>query len=56
MAGRWAICCARMPGRTLGLRFDLRKDAPDAASVGFVLAMLLKAQTREFRDFGVIVK
>lgn len=43
-------------GRTLGLRFDLRKDAPEAASVGFVLAMLLKAQTREFRDFAVIVK
>lgn len=43
-------------GRTLGLRFDLRKDAPDAANVGFVLAMLLKAQCREFRDFGVIVK
>ena len=43
-------------GRTLGLRFDLRKDAPDAASVGFVLAMLLKAQTRDFRDFAVIVK
>jgi hypothetical protein len=43
-------------GRTLGLRFDLRKDAPDAANVGFILAMLLKAQTREFRDFPVIVK
>ncbi len=43
-------------GRTLGLRFDLRKDAPDSANVGFILAMLLKAQTREFRDFGVIVK
>lgn len=43
-------------GRTLGLRFDLRKDAPEAANVGFMLAMLLKAQCREFREFGVIVK
>lgn len=40
-------------GRTLGLRFDLRKDAPDAQRVGFMLAMLLKALTREFRDFGI---
>ncbi len=43
-------------GRTLALRFDLRKDAPDAASVGFVLALLLKALTRDFRDYAIIVK
>lgn len=43
-------------GRTLGLRFDLRKDAPDAANVGFMLAMLLKALSREYRDYGIIVK
>ncbi|MCC6574809.1 MAG: hypothetical protein IT462_13600 [Planctomycetes bacterium] len=40
-------------GRTLGLRFDLRKDAPDATQVGFMLAMMLKALSREYRDYGV---
>ncbi|HRJ79862.1 MAG: hypothetical protein HUU03_04290 [Planctomycetaceae bacterium] len=43
-------------GRTLGLRFDLRKEAPDARHVGFVLALLLKALSRDLREFAVIVK
>lgn len=42
-------------GRTLGLRFDIKKQAPDIKAVGFVLAMYLKAMTREFRDFGIKV-
>lgn len=41
-------------GRTLGLRFDLRKNAPSAQQVGFMLAMLLRAQCREFRDFEIL--
>lgn len=40
-------------GRTLGLRFDVRKQAPDIKSVGFVLAMYLKAMSRDLRDFGI---
>ncbi|MCC7508725.1 MAG: hypothetical protein IT464_05090 [Planctomycetes bacterium] len=43
-------------GRTLTLRFELRKDAPDARFVGFVLAMYLRALTRDFREFGIIVR
>ncbi|MHC4841049.1 MAG: hypothetical protein ACYTDT_08870 [Planctomycetota bacterium] len=42
-------------GRTLGLRFDVRKQAPDIKAVGFVLAMYLRAMTRDFRDFGIKV-
>jgi hypothetical protein len=41
-------------GRTLGLRFELKKGAPDAACVGFVLAMYLRAMTREFRDYEIL--
>jgi len=43
-------------GRTLGLRFDLRRDAPDASQIGFVLALLLQAHCREFRDFEIRVR
>jgi hypothetical protein len=42
-------------GRTLGLRFELRGGAPDAKSVGFVLAMYLRALNRELRDFEIVV-
>ena len=40
-------------GRTLGLRFEVRDDAPDAARIGFVLALLLRARTRDWRHFEV---
>jgi small-conductance mechanosensitive channel len=43
-------------GRTLGLRFELKKGAPEAKAVGFVLAMYLRALTRDFRDYGILVK
>lgn len=42
-------------GRTLGLRFELKGDAPDAAAVGFVLAMYLRAMHRDLRDFSLQV-
>jgi DNA repair exonuclease SbcCD ATPase subunit len=42
-------------GRTLGLRFELRGGAPDAKSVGFVLAMYLRAINRDLRDFEIVV-
>lgn len=42
-------------GRTLGLRFELKGDAPDATAVGFVLAMYLRAMHRELRDFSLHV-
>ena len=42
-------------GRTLGLRFELKKEAPDAACVGFVLAMYLRALSRDLRDFEISV-
>lgn len=40
-------------GRTLGLRYELKKGAPDAAFVGFVLAMYLRALSRELRDYEI---
>ena len=42
-------------GRTLGLRFELRGGAPDVKSVGFVLAMYLRAMNRDLRDFDLHV-
>lgn len=41
-------------GRTLGLRFELRKAAPDARAVGLVLAMYLRALHRDLRDFEIL--
>jgi len=41
-------------GRTLGLRFELKKGAPDAKAVGLVLAMYLRAMHRDMRDFEVL--
>lgn len=43
-------------GRTLTLRFELRKEAPEARFVGFVLAMYLRAITRDLRDFSIIAR
>ncbi len=40
-------------GRTLGLRYVLRPNAPDATHVGFVLAMLLRDHCREFRGYEI---
>ena len=41
-------------GRTLGLRFELKKTAPDPKAVGLVLAMYLRALHRDLRDFEVL--
>ena len=40
-------------GRTLGLRYDVREDAPDTVQIGFVLALLLRAHCRDFRGFEI---
>lgn len=40
-------------GRTLGLRYDLRDDAPDPVQIGFVLALMLRARCREFRSYEI---
>lgn len=40
-------------GRTLGLRFETRKDAPDLIHIGFVLAVLLRSKCRDFRRFDI---
>ncbi|MBE7491044.1 MAG: hypothetical protein HS108_04720 [Planctomycetes bacterium] len=40
-------------GRTLGLRFELKKESPGAQCVGFVLAMYLRALSRDLRDYTV---
>lgn len=42
-------------GRTLGLRFELKKTVPDAKAVGLVLAMYLRALHRDLRDFDVTI-
>jgi small-conductance mechanosensitive channel len=41
-------------GRTLGLRYELKKDAPDVKLVGFVLAMYMRAIHRDLRDYSII--
>jgi len=43
-------------GRTLGLRYALRRGAPDAVHVGFVLALLLRAGTRELAGYPIRVR
>ncbi|MBW2419960.1 MAG: hypothetical protein JRH19_15560 [Deltaproteobacteria bacterium] len=40
-------------GRTLGLHYELRGDAPDPDQVGFVLALLLRSHCRDFRSFAI---
>jgi hypothetical protein len=40
-------------GRTLGMRYVLRGDAPDPDQVGFVLALLLRSHCRDFRSFAI---
>jgi hypothetical protein len=40
-------------GRTLGLRYDVKEDAPDVVQIGFVLALLLRARCREFRSYEI---
>ena len=40
-------------GRTLGMRFETRKDAPDPANIGFLLALLLRSKCRDFRHYAV---
>lgn len=40
-------------GRTLGLRYDVKDDAPDPVQIGFVLALLLRARCREFRSYEI---
>ncbi len=40
-------------GRTLAMRFETRKDAPDPVYLGFVLALLLRAKCRDFSNFPI---
>ena len=40
-------------GRTLGMRFETRKDAPEPSHIGFVLALLLRSKCRDFRAFAI---
>lgn len=43
-------------GRTLGLRYALRHGAPDADLVGFVLALLLRAGTRDLASYPIRIR
>jgi len=40
-------------GRTLGMRFETRTDAPDPVYIGFTLALLLRAKCRDFHSFAI---
>ncbi len=40
-------------GRTITMRYEPRKDAPDSAHIGFVLALLLRTKCRDFRNFAI---
>ena len=40
-------------GRTIGMRYEIRKDAPDPELVGFVLAMLLRSKCKDFHQFSI---
>ena len=51
--GRLIIALDDDAGRTLGLRFETRKDAPDPVHIGFVLALLLRAKCRDFHNFSI---
>jgi len=42
--------------RTLGFRYQTRGNAPPAAHVGFVLALLLRHYCRDFRGFSIRVR
>jgi DNA repair exonuclease SbcCD ATPase subunit len=52
-AGELMVALDDDAGRTLGMRFETRRDAPEASYVGFVLALLLRTKCRDFRGFAV---
>ncbi|MBW1636999.1 MAG: hypothetical protein JRJ68_12075 [Deltaproteobacteria bacterium] len=51
--GKLIIALDDDAGRTLGLRFETRRDAPDPVHVGFVLALLLRAKCRDFYNYSI---
>lgn len=40
-------------GRTMTMRYETRKDAPDSAHLGFVLALLLRTKCKDFKNFSI---
>ncbi len=55
-AGKLLVALDDDAGRTLGLRFEVVPDGPDAAHVGFLLAMLLRAKCRDFMHYQIRVR
>ena len=43
-------------GRTLGMCFATRRDAPDPEYVGFTLALLLRVKCRDFHNFSIRIR
>lgn len=52
-AGKLIVVLDEDAGRTLAMRYEIRKDAPDPVHVGFVLALLLRTKCRDFRNFSI---
>lgn len=54
--GKLIIALDDDAGRTLSMRFETRKGAPEPVYLGFVLALLLRAKCRDFFDFPIRIR
>lgn len=52
-SGKLIISLDDDAGRTLSMRFETRKGAPEPVYLGFVLALLLRAKCRDFFSFSI---
>lgn len=51
--GKLVVALDDDAGRTLSLRFETRKDAPEPILIGFILALLLRSKCKDFQDFTI---
>jgi len=51
--GKLIIALDDDAGRTLGMHFETRKDAPNPLHIGFVLALLLRSNCKDFHSFSI---
>jgi len=52
-SGELVIALDDDAGRTLGLRFEVKKGAPSVGSLGFVLALLCRETCRPLRNYAI---
>jgi hypothetical protein len=55
-SGELVIALDDDTGRTLALRFEVRKSAPSVSHIGFVLALLCREHCREFSSFAIKIR